>query len=350
MPASPHGDVLHELGGVVRAHGDDALATRLESLRTGVRDDLAEVESILRCMGDGETAAHASARHLLACEGKRLRPLCVALGSRIGTGFDGRARKLAAAVELVHNATLLHDDVVDLGETRRGKPAARVIHGNAASIFGGDLLLVDALGLLREAGVPGTLDEMLSVIREMVVAEALQLSRRGRIDVDVGAYFRIIEGKTAALFRWALGAGARAGGCAPAVVEALERAGTHLGTTFQIVDDLLDLAGEPAATGKALLADLREGKMTYPLLLALERDPSMVDDVQALCADFDAALGTACVAGIYEGLRRTRALEGALHKAREHVEIAEAHLRSLPDGPAREALRATLWATLERTR
>ena len=131
---------------------------------------------------------------------------------------------------------------------------------------------------------------MLEVVKEMVIAESLQLARRGQVRGSQSEYFRIIDGKTASLFRWAMFAGARAGGADPASVAALEGYGQKLGVAFQLVDDLLDVAGDPTATGKSLLADLREGKMTYPLILAMERDPELEPLLERFCAAEDAAV------------------------------------------------------------
>jgi octaprenyl-diphosphate synthase len=277
-------DVFANLEGVCEARGLDALAGRLVELRTWLEGDLAEVERALRSAGTGDEPAHKAARHLLEQDGKRLRPVCVALAARTGVGFTPAARAYAVAVELVHNATLLHDDVVDVGDLRRGAPAARVVYGNAASIFAGDYLLTDALCRIQAAGQPDVLLRMLEVVKEMVVAESIQLARRGRVNGGQGEYFRIIEGKTASLFRWAMFAGARAGEVSPEAALALEAYGQKLGVAFQLVDDLLDLAGDPTATGKTLLADLREGKMTYPLILAMERDPELTPLLERSCA------------------------------------------------------------------
>src|SRR5262249_7286012 len=161
---------------------------------------------------------------------------------------------------------------VDVAELRRGKPAAAVVYGNAASIFAGDWLLVAALRRIAAAGVDGLLDKMLTVIDEMIVAESVQLERRGRADRDLrDGYFKIVAGKTAALCRWAMVAGARAGGLGRAQEKALEAFGLHLGVAFQAIDDELDFADSASATGKDPLADLREGKITYPMVVAIER-------------------------------------------------------------------------------
>src|SRR5690606_25678383 len=190
-------------------------------------------------------------------------------------GLDAQVRDLAVACELVHAATLLHDDVIDEGTERRGAPAARVIYGNSASVLAGDALFTEALRLVGRAGVPGLLDELLTVIAEMVDAEALQLERRGRLDLSREAYLRVIRGKTATLFRWALRAGGGAAGLGAGQVDALGEAGASLGLAFQLTDDLLDLDGDPAVTGKDALADLRQGKVTWPVILACEREPDL---------------------------------------------------------------------------
>jgi octaprenyl-diphosphate synthase len=251
----------------------------------------------------GVTAVQAAAHHLLDLGGKHLRPMCVALAAKCGAGFGPTARQLAIAVELVHTATLLHDDVVDVADTRRGQPAARTIYGNATSIFAGDWLLVEALRRVRGAGDLGLLDEMLAIIEEMILAESIQLERRGQIDGDVADYYRVAEGKTAALFRWAMRAGARAGGCDDAAVAALEAFGRGLGVGFQIIDDCLDFGGVAEITGKSLYTDLREGKLTLPLLLALPRDRELVGLVAAAIADDSGAAGPANHAAIASGSR-----------------------------------------------
>src|SRR5580692_9416151 len=202
LDTSPH--VLDQLARTSGDHGAPVLGDRLASLHRWVAADLVGFEAELATLPRGERVVHAAAHHLLDLRGKHLRPLCVALASRFGDGFTPRARGLAVAVELVHSATLLHDDVVDLAERRRGEPTACVVYGNAASIFAGDWLLVTALRRIAAAGVDGLLERMLTVIEEMIVAESRQLERRGTVAGARADYFEIIEGKTAALFRWAM--------------------------------------------------------------------------------------------------------------------------------------------------
>lgn len=343
------GAVLDRLSGVSRARGAPSLAERLASLERWVRDDLAGFEAELSAIPRGARLIHAAAHHLLDLGGKHLRPLCVALASRFGEGFTPRARALAIAVELVHSATLLHDDVVDLAERRRGAPAACVVYGNAASIFAGDWLLVSALRRIAAAGVDGLLDKMLTIIDEMIVAESVQLERRGKLAGAREDYFAIVEGKTAALFRWAMIAGARVAGLPAAAEGALERYGLHLGVAFQAIDDELDY-GPPSAAdhlGKDPLVDLREGKVTFPLVVALEREPALHAHIEDLLAQ---ELPTReQLTAVATRIRGTGALAATRALAEDHVRRALGVLEELPAGPAREALVTVALASLERT-
>jgi octaprenyl-diphosphate synthase len=336
--------VLDRLAHVSAARGAPSLAERLASLDRWVRADLVAFEAELEAIPRGARLVHAAAHHLLDLRGKHLRPLCVALASRFGDGFTEQARGLAVAVELVHSATLLHDDVVDVGERRRGEPTARVVYGNAASIFAGDWLLVAALRRIAAAGVDGALDRMLAVIDEMIVAESIQLERRGNVAGAREDYFAIVEGKTAALFRWAMSAGARAARLSPAAEAALERFGLHLGVAFQAVDDELDYAD---GTGKDPLADLREGKITYPLVVALEREASLQARLVALLAEAEPLREE--LAAIAATVRATGALAATRALAEDHVERALAVLEELPAGAPRDALTTVALASLERT-
>jgi len=246
----------------------------------------------------------------------------------------------------VHTATLLHDDVVDLAERRRNEPTAAVVYGNAASIFAGDWLLVQALKRIAAVGIDGLLDKMLSVIDDMILAESVQLERRGKLDDEAklrAAYFEVVEGKTAALFRWAMIAGARAAGMSASQEAALERYGLHLGVAFQAVDDELDFR---EGTGKDPLVDLREGKITYPLVVALERDRSIRPRLVALLATENPS--SAELAAIAAAVRETGALVETRRLAEEHVDHALAVLEELPACGARESLVTVALASLER--
>jgi octaprenyl-diphosphate synthase len=341
---------LDRLARISDAHGAPALRDRLASLGRFVAADLTAFEGELAAIPRGARAVHHAAHHLLDLRGKHLRPLCVALASRFGDGFTARARGLAVAVELVHSATLLHDDVVDLAERRRGEPTACVVYGNAASIFAGDWLLVTALRRIAAAGVDGLLDRMLVVIDEMIVAESVQLERRRKVTGAREDYFQIIEGKTAALFRWAMVAGARAAGLGAEAETALERFGLHLGVAFQAVDDELDFSqappGEVSGTGKDALADLREGKVTFPMVIALERDAALRGRLEALLAVETVRPDE--LGAVASAIRATGALVATRQLAEDHVRRAIATLDALPAGDARDALETVALASLER--
>jgi octaprenyl-diphosphate synthase len=345
-PLARRGVVMTTLSEVTRERGTAPMTQKLSDIRALLEDDLSGIDEELRAIEYKRTPLHESAKHLVASGGKRIRPMCVALASRIGTGFDRKARELAVAAELVHSATLLHDDVVDLGDKRRGLPTSRVIYGNAASIFAGDWLLVEALLRVRRTELGDVLDGALGVLTEMLEAESLQLARRGKVDVVMDDYMKVVRGKTASLFRWALFAGARAGGLAPEACESLASYGSALGVAFQVIDDVLDVDGDSESLGKEVLQDLREGKMTYPLLVALLEDPELADrlrgriDGDTLDAETRAY---ACTA-----IKRWGGSEQAKSLAVTLVDEAIGHLEKLPDSPERQALASVARAVISR--
>lgn len=328
--------VLRRLVRLAEVKGLDGLAEALVALNAFVADDLAEVEALIEATPVRRDLVGEAVQHLLDLKGKRLRPLCVALAARAGQGPSEAVTRLAAAVELVHSATLLHDDVIDAGDLRRGKPTARVLYGNAASVFAGDWLLVRALMHVQAAGVDGLTDRLLEVIDEMIEAESVQLEQRGTLRADRDVYFHIIEGKTASLFRWAMLAGGRAGGLDWATCEALGRYGNELGMAFQIVDDALDLA-DSGTTGKSALTDLKEGKLTYPLLVGAERDPELRRDLEQLSraeTEIDDSLAARVRASVVEH----RAIEASMELAQIYADRGRKHLEALPPSEARTGL------------
>jgi octaprenyl-diphosphate synthase len=254
-----------------------------------------------------------------------------------------RLCELAVACELVHAATLLHDDVIDVGVERRGAPASRVLFGNTASILAGDHLLTEALRRVRWHGTPQLLDGLFDTISEMIAAEALQLEQQRRFEPRPQIYLRIVEGKTAALFRWGMVAGATMVSMPHHVVEQAGSFGRHLGIAFQLVDDLLDLDGDPAEVGKDTLADLRQGKLTWPLLIAARRDAAFASDLRRATAvpDGDDG-GDALARDLVARVSSTGALAATRGAAAEHARHAQSVLVNLPAGPASRALQAVV--------
>jgi octaprenyl-diphosphate synthase len=309
------------------------MAASLGGIGATLGEDLCAVETILQSVAAGDGELERCARHLVRLPGKRLRPLCLLLASRIGPGPAPDATSLAAAVEIIHCATLLHDDVVDEGNERRGAPAARVVHGNAVAVLAGDWLLVDALQRIEAACDGALLSSALEMLRAMATAESLQLALREERGPDRAAYVRIANGKTGALFAWALRAGAVASGAPRAHVEALARYGSLLGLAFQIIDDVLDLEGH--AIGKDLLQDALHGQASYPLALARERQPLGEPPAVATGEPENADAWRARLIAWVEGCG---ALATARRDAADLAEAAVDAIASLPGGPARRAL------------
>src|SRR6266540_1726912 len=210
--------------------------------------------------------------HLLGAGGKRLRPLLSVVAARATGAAIDHGIAVGCAAELIHTATLYHDDVVDDGRVRRGRPAARMVFGNGMVVLVGDFCLARALETVALTGSLGMVQSLAATVTEMAEGEVAQLERAGNPDATVDDYFRVIDRKTASLIAWC----ARVGGSvAPALSEPMERYGRALGRAFQIADDVLDSAIDEATAGKSVGHDLQEGKLTLPVLLACEADPAL---------------------------------------------------------------------------
>ncbi len=335
---------------LAQTHQLPGVRDRLLPMADTLAADLIAVETGLRNAAepDGDLASKA-ASHLLAAGGKRVRPvLCLLVAKAFPPGEPPPTITLLAQVaELVHNATLLHDDVIDLGDVRRDRPTSRAIYGNAASVLGGDLLLVQALGLIEAAGVPMLVPSMLDVLRRMIAAESLQLENRGRADVTETDYFTVSEGKTASLFEWAVEAGARCVGAEEHEVRTLLSFGHEVGVAFQLLDDLLDLQQAPDSIGKNVLQDVQGGTVTYPVILALKGRP-------ALAARLAEAAGgvedEALAADILAAVRESGALDDCRRLIAERTTRALAALAPLKPSDAKGALAAVATALTERAR
>jgi octaprenyl-diphosphate synthase len=307
---------------------------RLAQVHSLLADDMAAIDKELaRLARDGVSPATDSAVHLLEAGGKRVRPLTVLLASACFGPPPPAARDVAVVAELIHLATLLHDDVVDDGQERRGRPTPRRMWGNAVSVLAGDLLLTHALERTASSAPPAVLVDLFATLRRLVDGEIVQLRGRARLDPREEIYFRIVRDKTASLFAWAARSGAVVAGASPEAVAALGEFGERVGLAFQLVDDVLDYAGDHRVTGKVLLGDLMEGKLTLPLIRAIAEKPALMADVEAVRAgDRRAALRVA------EAVRASGACDSVRVLAREETARALASLERLPPSPARELL------------
>ncbi len=277
------------------------------------------------------------ARHLIAAGGKRIRPLLTLLAARL-CGYRGdRQIGLAAAVEFIHTATLLHDDVVDESELRRGTPSANALWGNKAPVLVGDFLFSRAFQLMVEDGdlrVLEILSQASAVIAEGEVAQLVTANDTGIEEED---YLRVIRAKTAALFEAACHIGAVVAGRSRREEEALARYGLHLGIAFQLVDDALDYAADQARLGKTVGDDFRDGKITLPVLLAVargdERERAFWRRTLEEGEQREEDLATALTL-----LERHHAVRDTLARAEAYGAIARDALALFPPSPARAAM------------
>ncbi len=340
---------LSALVSVTAKHGLDDLALRLSELRDWLSDELQDLNTHLSAMAaepKPDIAWHA-AQYLLGQPGKRVRPICVVLAARMGDrDYDTTIRDVAMACELVHSATLLHDDVLDQGTERRGVETARVIYGNSASVLGGDHLLIEALRRVQKAE-PSLVLPLIEVIDEMVGAEARQLEARKDFSPSRERYLDIVLGKTASLFRWALTAGGHLGNLDTKSCEILGSIGENLGMTFQMVDDLLDLQMTGDDTGKNPLQDLNEGKLTWPLIIACERSPDIAKQVIEY-ANAHTEISDEKVVQLLTAIRETGAIEETRLEAARYADKAHQALKQLPEGESSRALATVVQTALHR--
>lgn len=300
--------------------------------------DMVERELAMAVFSDVPAAAGLCGR-LISAGGKRVRPALVilsALGVDPGAAVE-RIANLGAAVELVHSASLVHDDVVDETRERRGVASANAQWGNKISVLGGDFLLARSFSLLANDGDPLVIQILASTAVRMAESEMLQVSAEGDISLWEANYWRIIRDKTANFMGACCAVGAVAAAASPPVRQVLSQYGEQLGMAFQITDDLLDIAGDPALTGKSVGSDLTHGKFTLPVLLALQnlgdqgrqRLRDLLDKGMLSREEACEAAGMVLECG---------AIDLARQSASSYAQKARELLRVLPEGRYRNAL------------
>jgi octaprenyl-diphosphate synthase len=305
-----------------------------------VRADLAEVEREigLESVASVEAINYIN-QYLQSGGGKRLRPVLVLLSGRLFGEVNPRLIRMAAVVEMIHTATLVHDDVIDLAKTRRGRPSINVVWGNHTSVLAGDWLYMQAFQIaLRERHFP-TLDLLINLTQMMVEGELLQLERVGKIGVTEADYMELIDRKTACLFSACARLGAISVGAGEAVETRLGDYAWNLGIAFQLVDDILDFTSREKILGKPVGNDLREGKVTLPLIYALEtadaEERKLVETVLA-----DGNYDQVPFSKILHVLNRHRGIERAQERAESFTEKARAIIAQFPESPYQRALAA----------
>ena len=315
-----------------------------------VRAMLDSVERKQAAMAESEVdvARDLSAR-LFAAGGKRIRPRLVVLsalvcGARSG---DERVIDLAAAAELVHSASLVHDDVIDETAERRGVATTNARWGNKLSVLGGDFLLSKAFSLLAGVGSAEVMRAISAMAVRMTEAEMLQAVSEGSIEKWQANYWRVITGKTASFMGACCECGAIIAGASPEVRSALTSYGEQLGIAFQITDDLLDIVGDPCVTGKDLGADLIGGKYTLPVLTAM-RDPQVGEQCRSILISRNGDLTPKDAGEVARLVRECGAAETARQTALEHSQRACDQLDSLPPSDYTRALRSLAASVVDR--
>ena len=313
-----------------------------------IAEDLAAVDQVIRDRLHSEVAlVRTVADYIVAGGGKRLRPVLLLLFSRAhGAHADDRRHVLAAVVEFIHTATLLHDDVVDESALRRGRDTANSVFGNAASVLVGDFLYSRAFQMMVSAGDMAIMQILADATNIIAEGEVLQLMNSRDADLDETRYLQVIRYKTAKLFEAAARLGALVAGAASPMVEAAAEFGLRLGTAFQVIDDVLDYAGNSHETGKNLGDDLREGKVTLPLI-HLMRTGSPADQTLVRSA---IETGEGDLDAIARAVRDHGSLDYARAKAISEAAIARTCIQSLPASPFREALLALTSLAVDRDR
>jgi octaprenyl-diphosphate synthase len=308
----------------------------LSQLYALIEGDMRSVDAVIRARLHSEVLLVSQvAEYIVAGGGKRMRPALVLLAAG-ATGYRGQDHHdLAAIVEFIHTATLLHDDVVDESDLRRGRETANALFGNAASVLVGDFLYSRAFQMMVSLGsmrVMEVLSEATNIISE---GEVLQLMNCHNADASVDEYLQVIRYKTAKLFEAASRLGAIVSGAGAEAEDGLARYGMHLGTAFQLIDDILDYSGAESETGKHLGDDLAEGKPTLPLIHVIQHgDPAQAQCVRRAIEQG----GRTAFPEVLAAIHATHALEEARQRAEQEAASASDAIACLPDSQYKKSL------------
>ncbi len=317
----------------------DAATRPHDRLRDYLAEDMEAVNALIRTRMASEHAPRIPevTAHLVEAGGKRIRPMMTLAAARI-CGYAGEDhRKLAATVEFIHTATLLHDDVVDESGQRRGRPTANLLWDNKSSVLVGDYLFARSFQLMVETGSLRVLDILANASATIAEGEVLQLTAAQNLGTTEAIYAQVIRGKTAALFEAATQVGGVIAGAPEAQVTALARYGDALGMSFQIVDDLLDYGGASGAMGKNTGDDFRERKLTLPVIKAVAKAGAeerafwsrVIEKGDQRAGDLEQALRL---------MQSHGTLEETRDEALRHANDAKAALAQVPEHPLRDML------------
>jgi octaprenyl-diphosphate synthase len=317
-------------------------ALPLAEIQVLTAPDMAAVDALIRRrLASDVVLINQVAEYIIGAGGKRLRPMLLLLaarahGVRSGRDFDGEIHQLAAVIEFIHTATLLHDDVVDESDLRRGRSTANAVWGNAASVLVGDFLYSRSFQLMVELERLAVMRILADTTNAIAEGEVLQLLHVRNPDTDEAAYLRVVERKTAVLFAAATRLGAVLAGATDAQCEAMHRYGLNLGYAFQIADDMLDYASDSGTLGKNLGDDLAEGKATLPLIHALRHSDATV---QARLREAIEHGNTGALPEVLTAIRATGGLDYSRRRASDYANVAEHALDGMVENDFVAALR-----------
>jgi len=307
---------------------------------TKIAHEIAEVDKVLATeIGSRVQLVTDVSEHTLKAGGKRLRPALVTLcASATGLPFDPiRARKLGACMEMIHMATLIHDDVIDGADTRRGKPTASAVFGNTAAILSGDVLLARAMAILAHDGDLDIIRMVSEAVVELAEGEVRELETRGQLGLTIDDHYAILRLKTASFIEACCRTGAKVAGASEAIEQALGEFGHHIGIAFQLVDDLLDYRGNNGQTGKPRATDFHEGCPTLPLIALVG---SLTTEELAWTSKVFGNANEADVDRVVELMNSRGAFNVAEKGADRAVESAASALARLPVSSERDVLEA----------
>lgn len=319
----------------------------LSAIRAPVKRDIQAVnEIILERLQSDVVLINQIGHYIVSSGGKRLRPLLVLLSAR-ACGYAGRAHlDMAAIVEFIHTATLLHDDVVDGSKLRRNRETANAVWGNEASVLVGDFLYSRAFEMMVDVGIMRVMDVLSHATNRIAEGEVLQLLNTNDPDTDEARYMEVIARKTATLFE----AGTRLGGVLAKVPRDVEEAvasfGLHLGIAFQLVDDALDYESDAETIGKHIGDDLEEGKPTLPVIRAMQ--VGSAEQRKRLREAIETG-GREHIGDVVDAIVSSGAIDYTIQLARFHADSAKAAVKALPDSPARASMEATADFAVART-
>lgn len=331
---------LNQLGAQVSTQTISELADTLLGVEALLAEEVKSQIPLVQAIGE----------LTLTAGGKRLRPALVALAAR-ATSREYSAERLSrigAAMELVHMATLIHDDVIDDAPTRRGRPTPFASYGSTASILGGDVLLAKAMSILADDGDLDIIRGVSRAVVELAEGEVLEIAARGNIQLSEQEHLTILRMKTASFIECCAVVGGKLSGASSWQLESLARYGHHLGIAFQLVDDLLDFQGDPSKTGKPLATDFREGQATLPLIYFVQaRDEMTLDHLLNL---FGKNITADQAVSITDALRQTNALQRTADLASWHSQEAVKALQALPNSDERALLESVALFVTRRDR